>query len=984
MEEVKTGSHISRYEIVESVHRSELIGIYKAYDSKLERNVYLKTILHSADYSQEAVDFFLSESRSLAKMSHPNIAKVLDFGKEDGNLYLVSEYVPGTALSELMTHPIPWQEAVEILLPLTEALAYAHSKGIIHRDLKPDNIIINSDNQPILSDFSLMRIIEEEETRDMTGTNVGLGSPEYISPEQGKGLAVDFRSDIYSLGVVFFEMVTGKKLFYASNSMEIVIQHVMADPPKPRSIVPSLPRSIEEIILNALSKDRDKRYQTMDDFADSLKAVTEAMKEDKKPKTLFGSTRALVGVSAIGLIVIVTGIMLMSGILPIGSPNASAPDSSLIAANEPATAPTKIPPTPTSNQSTPTESPATPSAEPSTKYNFPLVPALPGADLPSSNNVIDTVNAADLVELARWGMPDIVRFELVDNEKILLAGTSAGVYYLDTEHLAYRYFFDTGGSVTALAVSEDEEWVVTGDSKGSVAVWNVSDGKLVHKLEGAAKKIELLDISPDKSKVVFTDADNLIHLWNLNQNLHYPFEKKHLLRINDILFLSNSNTLISGGDDFQIYVWDVPSGKASSNIPASQKIIDMDLSSDDQYLAISLNNANATIQIWDWQAKKVVNTITDGKIFTPFTYLALLPNNQNVLTTSADGFVRLWNVFGTEKVWETPIREQDGETGKQSPIRTISVASDGTKFVVMFDGGLIEVWDLGGQKMETSREFRHEEIKRLAISPNDRLLAFQGGNSFVSILSTANGAQSVRVAGTLPRGNPISPDSRMIAVRSNNLILHSLSATVPQQLFTMYGFPTNGSVNYLPDSDIITVYAGGIMKYWSTSSGLELTPSLRRTEGYCIKFIKRDDTFLVAGSEIGVIYASEYLPGFCQVTRGPRTTSEKFLSDGSIIALSTENQSVQVWDLRAGGPMKEIKVSSPGSVLDTAISADGKLLTAASSSGTIEIYDLETGELLKTLDLKTGPINQITFSNDGKFIISGSADGTVRFFGLYP
>lgn len=983
MEEVKTGSHISRYEIVESVHRSELIGIYKAYDSKLERNVYLKTILHSADYSQEAVDFFLSESRSLAKMSHPNIAKVLDFGKEDGNLYLVSEYVPGTALSELMTHPMPWQKAVEILLPLTEALAYAHSKGIIHRDLKPDNIIINSDNQPILSDFSLMRIIEEEETRDMTGTNVGLGSPEYISPEQGRGLAVDFRSDIYSLGVVFFEMVTGKKLFYASNSMEIVIQHVMADPPKPRSIVPSLPRSIEEIILNALSKDRDKRYQTMDDFADALKAVVEAMRGEKKPKTLFGSTRTLVGVSAIGLIVIVIGIMLMSGTLPSGSPNASAPTSSLIAANEPAAAPTKILPTPTPNQSASPEIP-TASAEPSTKYNFPSVPALPGADLPSSNNVIDSGNAVNLVELARWGTPDIVRFELVDNEKFLLAGTSAGVYYLDANDLSYKYFFDTGGALTALAVSEDEEWVATGDNKGTVSVWNITDGKLIYKLEGAANKVELLNISPDKSKVVFTDDNRMIHAWNLTQNLHYPFEKKHGGDINSILFTSDSNTLISGGDDFQIYIWDIPSGKASNNIPASQKIIDMDLSSDDQYLAISLNNANATIQIWDWQAEKVVNTITDTKIFTPFTYLALLPNNQNVLTASADGFVRLWNVLGTEKVWETPIREQDGTPGKQSPIKTISVADDGAKFVVMFESGLIEVWNLGGQKMETSREFRHEGIKRIAISPNDRLLAFQGGNSFVSILSIANSAQTVQVDGTLPRGNPISPDSRMIAVRSNNLILHSLSATAPAQLFTLYGFPTNGSVSYLPDSNIITVYAGRIMKYWSTSSGLELKANLVRTEGQCIMYFRRDDSFLVAGSEIGVVYASEYLPGFCQVTRAARATSEKFLSDGSIIALSTENQSVQVWDLRAEAPMKEIKVSSPGSVLDTAISTDGKLLAAASSSGAIEIYDLETGELLKTLDLKTGPIHQITFSHDGNFIISGSADGTVRFFGLYP
>ena len=327
MEDVKTGSHINRYEILESIHRSELIGIYKAYDTKLERNVLLKTILHSVDYSEEAIEFFLSESRSLAKLSHPNIAKVLDFGQADGNLFLVSEYVPGKPLSELMTHPMPWQEAVEILLPLTEALAYAHSKGVIHRDLKPDNIIINAENQPILSDFSLMRIIEEEETRDMTGTNVGLGSPEYISPEQGKGLTVDFRSDIYSLGVVFFEMVTGKKLFYASNSMEIVIQHVMSDPPKPRSIIPSLPRTIEEIILNALSKDREKRYQTMEDFAAALHAVMDSIKMEPQPRPSFRSPRVLAGISVIGLIIVAGVTMFILGVPPFGGRDASTPPS---------------------------------------------------------------------------------------------------------------------------------------------------------------------------------------------------------------------------------------------------------------------------------------------------------------------------------------------------------------------------------------------------------------------------------------------------------------------------------------------------------------------------------------------------------------------------------------------------------------------------------------------------------------------------------
>jgi serine/threonine protein kinase len=262
-----TGQSIGRYHILEQLGEGGMAIVYKAYDTRLERNVALKVLrtdLFGAATLQQVLQRFEREAKSLAKLSHPNIVNILDYGEHEGSPFLVMEYLPGGTLKQKLGHAIPWQEAIHILIPVARGLSYAHQHGVIHRDVKPANILINENEEPVLTDFGIAKLLEGTEGHTLTGSGVGIGTPEYMAPEQGIGAStIDARADIYSLGIVFYEMVTGRKPYIADTPMAVVLKQ-MTDPlPRPTNFVPDLPEDVERILFKALAKQPEDRYTAM-------------------------------------------------------------------------------------------------------------------------------------------------------------------------------------------------------------------------------------------------------------------------------------------------------------------------------------------------------------------------------------------------------------------------------------------------------------------------------------------------------------------------------------------------------------------------------------------------------------------------------------------------------------------------------------------------------------------------------------------------
>jgi eukaryotic-like serine/threonine-protein kinase len=282
------GQSIGRYHIIEALGEGGMAAVYKAYDTRLEREVAVKFIRcesSNPDVLARMLKRFEREAKALAKLIHPNIVSVIDYGEQEGTPYLVMPYLPGGTLKERTGASMPYPQAAQLLYPVARALQFAHSEGILHRDVKPSNILISKSGEPMLGDFGVARLLEGEKGSTLTGTGVGVGTPEYMAPEQARGLALDGRADVYALGIVFYELITGRRPFEADTPLAVAIKQA-ADPlPRPREFVPGLPDEVEKVLFKALAKKPEDRYADMAAFATALEQLERAPIPGERSRT---------------------------------------------------------------------------------------------------------------------------------------------------------------------------------------------------------------------------------------------------------------------------------------------------------------------------------------------------------------------------------------------------------------------------------------------------------------------------------------------------------------------------------------------------------------------------------------------------------------------------------------------------------------------------------------------------------------------------
>jgi serine/threonine protein kinase len=270
MSQATERSYGSRYEPVTKIARGGMADVYEARDTLLDRPVALKVLFPELSTNEAFVERFRREAQAAANLSHPNIVSVFDWGKDKGTYFIVMELVVGRTLARLIREeaPIAPKRVASIGADVAAALSFAHKHGVIHRDIKPSNVLITPDGDVKVADFGIARAITAD--GDLTQTGSVLGTASYISPEQAQGGQLDGTSDIYSLGVVLYELATGKVPFSGDSPLSIAYKHVKETPIAPSVINPSVPSDLEAIIMKCLEKSPKDRYETAYDLRSDL------------------------------------------------------------------------------------------------------------------------------------------------------------------------------------------------------------------------------------------------------------------------------------------------------------------------------------------------------------------------------------------------------------------------------------------------------------------------------------------------------------------------------------------------------------------------------------------------------------------------------------------------------------------------------------------------------------------------------------------
>jgi WD40 repeat protein len=705
------GHTLGSYQIVDHLGAGAMGSVYKGYHPTMDRYVAIKVLPQHLARDGSFRARFLREARTIARLEHRYILPVYDFGEDKGVHYLVMRYVDGGTLAALLGGGrLSIERAIQVVSQIGEALGYAHQHGVIHRDIKPANVLIGSDGNIFLSDFGIAKVVEA--TLHLTGEGYMIGTPTYMAPEQVQSQPVDARTDIYALGILLYQAVTGEVPFVADTAISMALMHVHASPRPPRQLNPAIPEALEQAILRAIEKAPADRFQTAEAMVAALRAVPiegrggmagltwadAATLPHVSSQTTHplpsGESRAPASIAAeapsqrgnppaasqprtrpnLTLILVFAAVALLIGIvlttLSRSSVTSSAPPATTSASRPATPAPVVVStakPQPTTIPTAKPQPTTIPTAIPAPATAIPKPPAvtllrtlsggtewLPGVAFSPDGQTVAGASFGGIVQL--WGVQDGTLLQT-------LKGHTNWVW--------------------SVAFSPDGHIVASASEDGTVKLWDANSGALLHTLTGHSGTVGSVAFFPDGQTLASASKDQTIKLWRVTDGLLLHTLVGHAGFVRSVAVSPDGQTVASASDDNTVKLWRASDGAQLRTLEGhTDHVYAVAFSPNGRLLASG--SVDQTVRFWQVSDGTLVRTLTGhGSTVNSVTFS---PNGQLLASASYDRTIKLWRVSDG-----ILLHTLGGHTGW---VFSVAFSPDGTLLASASQDQTINIWEV--------------------------------------------------------------------------------------------------------------------------------------------------------------------------------------------------------------------------------------------------------------------------------------------------